>query len=39
MKKFIAVITALVSFFLTALSVREAVRKKEEIEKAQNKTQ
>jgi LAS superfamily LD-carboxypeptidase LdcB len=39
MKKFIAVITALVSFMLTALSIREAVKKKEEIEKAQNKTQ
>ena len=39
MKKFIAVITALVSFMLTALSIREAVRKKAEIEKAQNKTQ
>jgi hypothetical protein len=33
MKKFIAVITALVSFMLTALSIREAVRKKEELEK------
>lgn len=33
MKKFIAVITALVSFFLTALSVYQAVREKEAIEK------
>lgn len=32
MKKFIAVMTALVSFLLTALSVREAVKKKEELE-------
>lgn len=32
MKKFIAVVTALVSFLLTALSVREAVKKKEELE-------
>lgn len=32
MKKLIAVVTALVSFLLTALSVREAVKKKEELE-------
>ena len=31
MKRFIAVITALISFMLTALSVREAVKKKEEL--------
>ena len=33
MKRFIAVAAALVSFFLTALSLREAVKKKEELEK------
>jgi len=32
MKKFIAVLAALVSFFLTALSIREATKKKEELE-------
>ena len=33
MKKFIAVIAALASFLLTALTLREAVKKKEELEK------
>lgn len=32
MKKFIAVITALASFFLTALSVFQALKEKEKIE-------
>ncbi len=33
MKKAFAVIAGLISFLLTALSIREAVKKKEELEK------
>ena len=36
MKKFIALIAAVVSFFFTAVSVREALIKKEELEKEMN---